>query len=102
VETARIVDTHLSGMDTDDVTVVVVTRNRRRRLDETLCSLRHLPERRPVMVVGNDSRDGTAEEAARVGATVIRAPSNAARRSCARIWHGRPTSTDSDRAQRDT
>jgi len=70
------VETHRSVLGTDDVTVVVVTRNRRRRLAETLRSLRHLPERPPVVVVDNDSSDGTAEEAARAGVTVIRAPSN--------------------------
>src|SRR5215207_3243678 len=76
LEAARMVETHRSVLGTDDVTVVVVTRNRRRRLAETLRSLRHLPERPPVVVVDNDSSDGTAEEAARAGVTVIRAPSN--------------------------
>lgn len=61
-----------------DVTVVMVTRNRR---DQTLTSLRHLcalPERPAVVVVDNASTDGTAEavSATYPGVTVIRLPAN--------------------------
>lgn len=43
------------------VTVVIATRNRRRSLLRTLRQLTALPERPPVVVVDNDSEDGTAE-----------------------------------------
>ncbi|HLH57861.1 MAG TPA: glycosyltransferase [Streptosporangiaceae bacterium] len=43
-----------------DVTVVIATRNRRRELCRTLARLAELPERPPVVVVDNDSGDGTA------------------------------------------
>jgi GT2 family glycosyltransferase len=40
--------------------VVVITRNRRDQLAETLADLERLPERPPVIVVDNASTDGTA------------------------------------------
>jgi GT2 family glycosyltransferase len=42
------------------VTVVVITHNRRGELHRTLGTLAALPERPPVIVVDNGSRDGTA------------------------------------------
>ena len=42
-------------------TVVIATRDRRPRLLETLARLAALPERPPVIVVDNASRDGTAD-----------------------------------------
>ncbi|MEV2256552.1 glycosyltransferase [Streptomyces sp. NPDC050147] len=46
-------------------TVVVITKDRRTELLRTLRTLRELPERPPVIVTDNDSRDGTAEAVAR-------------------------------------
>src|SRR5512135_2103047 len=43
------------------VTVVIATRNRAQELGHTLERLAGLPERPPVVVVDNSSRDGTAE-----------------------------------------
>jgi GT2 family glycosyltransferase len=43
------------------VTVVLITRDRRTSLLRTLAELRELPERPPVVVVDNGSRDGTAD-----------------------------------------
>jgi GT2 family glycosyltransferase len=45
------------------VTVVIATRDRRRELLDTLDRLRALPERPPIVVVDNGSRDGSAEAA---------------------------------------
>lgn len=42
-----------------NITVVVITHNRRHELLASLASLRHLPERPPVIVVDNGSGDGT-------------------------------------------
>src|SRR6478672_3267778 len=47
------------GCDTD-VAVVIATWNRRERLVETLQRLVTLPERPSIVVVDNDSTDGTA------------------------------------------
>ena len=44
------------------VSVVIATRNRRPELLRTLGELQHLPERPPVVVVDNDSSDGTVAE----------------------------------------
>ena len=44
------------------VTVVVITRNRRRELLRTLDRLAELPERVPVIVVDNGSDDGTSHD----------------------------------------
>jgi len=44
------------------VTVVVITRNRRRELLRTLDRLAELPERVPVIVVDNGSDDGTSRD----------------------------------------
>ncbi|CAM5577545.1 MULTISPECIES: glycosyltransferase family 2 protein [Streptomyces] len=62
----------------DRVSVVVITRDRREELLRTLRLLRDLPERPPVLVVDNDSTDGTAEavSAAFPGMTLLRAGSN--------------------------
>jgi GT2 family glycosyltransferase len=46
-------------------TVVIATRDRRRRLLSTLARLEALPERPPVVVVDNASRDGTPTAVAR-------------------------------------
>lgn len=56
------------------VSVVVVTRDRRGSLDRTLRALRAIPEAPPVIVVDNDSRDGTPEHVAREhpGARLLR------------------------------
>lgn len=43
------------------VSIVIVTRNRRDELLTTLRRLRHLPERPPIVVVDNDSSDGTPD-----------------------------------------
>ena len=43
------------------VTVVIATRNRRQSVLNTLRQVTALPERPPVVVVDNDSEDGTAE-----------------------------------------
>jgi GT2 family glycosyltransferase len=43
------------------VSVVIITRNRRRELLRSLRYLTSLPERPPVIVVDNDSSDGTSE-----------------------------------------
>jgi GT2 family glycosyltransferase len=43
------------------VSVVVITRNRRAELTESLVRLLALPERPPVLMVDNDSSDGTAD-----------------------------------------
>jgi GT2 family glycosyltransferase len=58
------------------ITVVVVTRNRRPQLSQTLLRLRNLPERPPVVVVDNGSGDGTADEVRRSGAVLIRCERN--------------------------
>ncbi|MCS0638455.1 glycosyltransferase [Streptomyces sp. LP05-1] len=60
------------------VTVVVITRDRRERLARTLDRLAALPERPPVVVVDNDSRDGTPGAVARdhPEVTVVRAGGN--------------------------
>ncbi|MFD7923399.1 glycosyltransferase family 2 protein [Streptomyces sp. NPDC059740] len=50
-------------MPTDRVTVALITRNRRQGLLHTLDRLAALPERPPLLVVDNGSRDGTAEAA---------------------------------------
>ncbi|HVT70720.1 MAG TPA: glycosyltransferase, partial [Trebonia sp.] len=51
----------MSGSEpNNEVTVVIATRGRRAELCRTLDRLRSLPERPPVIVVDNDSRDGTA------------------------------------------
>ena len=55
------------------VTVVIATRNRRRRLLATLERLRELDERPPVVVVDNASTDGTAN-AVHAWADVVRLP----------------------------
>ncbi|NED12528.1 glycosyltransferase [Streptomyces sp. SID9124] len=47
------------------VTVVIITRDRRSELLRTLRLLSRLPERPPVVVTDNASRDGTAEAVAR-------------------------------------
>jgi GT2 family glycosyltransferase len=46
-------------LDPPAVTVVIITRNRRRSLLRTLDHLRALPERPPVIVVDNGSTDGS-------------------------------------------
>jgi GT2 family glycosyltransferase len=59
------------------VTVVLITRNRRAELERTLQRMTGLPERPPVIVVDNDSDDGSAQAAgAFPGVTVIKAGSN--------------------------
>jgi GT2 family glycosyltransferase len=59
--------------------VVIATRNRRESLLPTLGELRALPERPPVVVVDNDSTDGTADAVRRLHpeVTVIQAGRNA-------------------------
>lgn len=47
-------------MSSDDVTVVVITHDRRAELLRTLHHLSALPERPPIVVADNASRDGTA------------------------------------------
>ncbi len=60
------------------LTVVVITRNRRPELLRTLSRLAALPERPPVIVMDNASRDGSADAAARTHpeVTLIRAGEN--------------------------
>lgn len=62
-----------------DAGVVMITRNRREGLLRTLDRLVELPERPPIVVVDNASRDGTAAAVARrhPGVRVLRMPSNA-------------------------
>jgi len=59
-----------------EVSVVVVTRNRRQLLAQTLRRLRTMPECPPVVVVDNGSSDGTADEVARGCAALIRVERN--------------------------
>jgi GT2 family glycosyltransferase len=47
------------------VSVVIVTRNRRRELLATIRRLEQLPQDPPIIVVDNDSRDGTADHVVR-------------------------------------
>jgi GT2 family glycosyltransferase len=65
-------------MRSDDVTVAVITRNRRASLVRTLDRLADLPERPPVVVVDNASTDDTAAavRAHPVGATLLSPPRN--------------------------
>jgi GT2 family glycosyltransferase len=51
---------------TGDVTVVVITHNRRDELLRTLGKLRELPERPPVIVADNGSSDGSAAAVGRL------------------------------------
>ena len=66
------------------ITVVIATRNRRPELQRTLGRLAGLPERPPVVVVDNGSRDGTAAMVRRdfPGTELIRLRRN--RGACAR------------------
>jgi len=50
----------VAAVATPDVSVVVITRDRRDELATTLTHLRSLPENPPVVVVDNGSGDGTA------------------------------------------
>jgi GT2 family glycosyltransferase len=61
-----------------ETTVVIASRNRRRRLVESVAALRGLPERPPVIVVDNGSTDGSAGAVSDrfPGVTVIRLPRN--------------------------
>ncbi len=45
----------------DRLSVVMITRNRRAEMDDSLRRLARLPERPPVLVVDNGSEDGSAE-----------------------------------------
>ncbi|MUL40488.1 glycosyltransferase [Streptomonospora sp. PA3] len=58
--------------------VVVITRNRRRELLNTLQRLADLPERPPIVVVDNGSEDGSADAVAASfpGVALLRAPAN--------------------------
>src|SRR5215207_9263281 len=69
----------VSSSDHRSVTVVTMTRNRRAKLLCTLSALADLPERPPVIVVDNDSDDGSpaAVAAAFPAVEVIRLPGNA-------------------------
>ncbi|WP_338860503.1 glycosyltransferase family 2 protein [Mycetohabitans rhizoxinica] len=60
------------------ITVIVLTYRRRDELARTLTHLTALPERVPIIVVDNDSRDGTAQWVAQRFAhvTLIQAPGN--------------------------
>lgn len=60
------------------VTIVVITRDRRDELTRTLARLTSLPERPPVIVVDNGSRDGTVAAVRRLypDVEVIAARSN--------------------------
>lgn len=58
-------------VDCGSVTVVIATRDRRVEMLGTLRRLRRLPERPPIVVVDNGSRDGSAEAARAAGATVV-------------------------------
>jgi GT2 family glycosyltransferase len=61
----------------DRITVVIVTRDRRTELAHTLDRMTALPERPPIVVVDNDSADGSAQAAACYpGVRVIRAAAN--------------------------
>jgi N-acetylglucosaminyl-diphospho-decaprenol L-rhamnosyltransferase len=66
----------VSGIN--DLTVVVITHNRRTELSRTLAKLIHLPERPPVIVADNASTDGTADAVAAEFPSVrlIRLPEN--------------------------
>ncbi|MBO0821800.1 MAG: glycosyltransferase family 2 protein, partial [Nocardiopsaceae bacterium] len=75
------------------VTVVIATRDRRDELARTLGKLTALPERPPVIVVDNGSRDGTAPMVRRryPGVTLIRLRRN--RRAAARTAGARRAAT---------
>lgn len=66
------------GANSRDVTVVIATRDRRPELCRTLERLAQLPERPPVVVVDNDSGDGTASvvRARFPAVTVVELPRN--------------------------
>ena len=49
------------GASDDRVSVVMITKDRRREADAALATLEQLPERPPLIVVDNGSADGTAE-----------------------------------------
>ena len=73
--------------------MVIATRDRRDELCRTLAQLTALPEKPPVIVVDNASRDGTAETVRRLypGVTLIRLRRN--RRAAARTVGARRAAT---------
>jgi GT2 family glycosyltransferase len=88
---------HTASRPTDAdprVAVVIITRNGRRRIDRTLTELAALPEAPLVVVVDNDSTDGTARHVrdAHPGVTVIALDENlgAAGRNVGVAAVGRP------------
>ncbi|WP_040776018.1 glycosyltransferase family 2 protein [Nocardia pneumoniae] len=65
-------------MVTERMTVVIITRNRREQLLETLAHMTALPDAAPIILVDNGSTDGTADAvtAAFPAVEVIRSPEN--------------------------
>ena len=65
-------------MGTDRVTVVIMTRDRREQLLETLAEMTSLPDAAPIILVDNASSDGTADAVAAAfpSVEVIRADEN--------------------------
>lgn len=65
-------------MATDRMTVVIITRDRREQLLETLAHMTALPDAAPIILVDNASSDGTADAVAAVFPSVelIRSPDN--------------------------
>ncbi|PXX68928.1 GT2 family glycosyltransferase [Nocardia tenerifensis] len=65
-------------MDTDRITVVIITRDRREQLLRTLAHMTALPDAAPIILADNGSSDGTADAVAAAFPTVqlIRSRSN--------------------------